>query len=107
MKIIAKTPAPAKSRLPFYFSFNPSKTDEVERVRKELDERGTIFSVESTSAPVGKSVVISDREAKQLGENGLFFRPAISYKVTIVYRPLIHRTQQFILPDPSRLYEIE
>ena len=111
------TPPPAKSRLPFYFSFHPSKAGEVERVRKELDERGIAFTVEPTQAPAGKGVVVSGRQAKELGENGLVFRPAISYRVKLIYQPvnrenprnleLIDSTQQFILPDPNQLYEIE
>jgi hypothetical protein len=111
------TPLPAKSRLPFYFSFHPSNADDVGRVREELDKRGITFTVEPTRAQVGKSVSISGVQARELGENGLLFRPAMSYKVTLIYKPenkenlqnleLIHTTQQFVLPDSDRLYKIE
>jgi hypothetical protein len=111
------TPPPAKSRLPFYFSFHPSNADDVVRVREELDKRGINFTVEPTPAQGGKSVAILGLQARELGENGLLFRPAMSYKVKLIYKPenkenpqnleLIHTTQQFVLPDPDRLYEIE
>jgi hypothetical protein len=107
-------PPPAKSRLPFYFSFHPSDQDEVGRVKTALVARGINFSLDPT--PGGKAIVISDEQAKKLGENGLLFRPVISYKVTLVYQPqneqnprnleLIHTTQQFVLPDLDRLYAI-
>ncbi len=108
-------PPPAKSRLPFYFSFHPSDQEDVQRVKTALVARGIIFSLDPT--PARKAIVISDEQAKKLGENGLVFRPAISYKVTLVYQPqnernpqnleLIHTTQQFLLPDLDRLYAIE
>jgi hypothetical protein len=106
-----------KIQLPFYFSFHPSNPAQVERVRKALDERGITFGVESPT-PVGKSIGVTAPKAKQLGEQGLLFRPATSYKVMLAFAAVdprdknnkvsvIDGTQQFILPDPARLYEIE
>jgi hypothetical protein len=61
-----------------------------------------------------KTNTISDTEAERLGAKGLFFRPAIPYKITIKYKTpsgpahyLINDTQQFLLPDTTRLYSID
>jgi hypothetical protein len=112
------TPTPTPPP-PFYFSFHPSCYDEVEFVKAQLKLRNNI-RLDVKPAPVHSCEVAYANAAKgrQLGENGLIFRPATSYKITLKYdaidprdgktlRPVIDSTQQFILPDPNRLYEIE
>ena len=113
------TPKPIKfSRQPFHFSFHPSIADEVQFVVDELQARGIDFSVKPVPMSDGKAVLLSDSQIRQLGERGLVFRPAISYKVTIIFNGditpdtkdtgnLIKNTQQFIMPDPTRLYSME
>jgi hypothetical protein len=109
----------AKSRLPFYFSLHPSNYLEYKNVKDRLNDRGITFKLDPEPSPNGKRVAVSAPEAKQLGGQGLLFRPATSYKVTLGFKAadpkdeskseihVIDSTQQFILPDPNRLYEIE
>jgi len=106
-----------KNPPPFYFSFHPSNYTEYHRVKDRLGLRGISFELDPEPSSNGKTVRIPAAQAKQLGEQGLIFRPATSYKVTLRFEGvdprnsqkicLIDSTQQFVLPDPNRLYEIE
>ena len=108
----------------FTFSFYPHDEDDVRSVTRELKRRGIVLSVSANGKDVGSGNatvhVPSKKEMKDLkdkaqlftkdGSPGLLFRPAASYKVllTSTYKkslgPAIKVTQQFILPDPTRLY---
>ncbi len=115
---LAPTPTPTPPP-PFYFSFHPSCYDEVKFVKEQLEERNNIiFDIKPAPIRSCKLAYANASDARRLGEKGLIFRPATSYKITLKYdaidprdgktlRPVIDSTQQFILPDPSRLYEIE
>jgi hypothetical protein len=85
-------------------------------VKSQLSLRDITFKLDPEPLKP-KGVSVTAAEGKQLGEQGLLFRPAISYRITLKFdgvdarnsKPvaLIDSTQQFILPDPSRLYEIQ
>jgi hypothetical protein len=118
LKLLEGTPTPTPPP-PFYFSFHPSCYDEVEFVKEQLKARNKItFDVKPAPTRSCKLAYTNASEAMRLGEKGLIFRPATSYKIMLKYsaidprdgktiRPIIDSTQQFILPDPNRLYEIE
>jgi len=109
---------------PFTFSFHPHNATEVGRIACQLQQRGITMKVTAEGVDVTgpRSPVheISKRELAALkylaqvttkdGSPGLLFRPAISYKVYLNYRQpgsglkAISASQQFILPDPTRLY---
>jgi hypothetical protein len=103
--------------LPFYFSFHPSNPREVNRVKAALSTRKIYFDVTYSgphSGSGGKNISLSASERQQLGQEGLIFRPGIPYKVMLRYpntdfdaNTLINTTQQFILPDTDRLYEMK
>jgi len=103
---------------PFYFSFHPSNPTEVNRVKGALSTRKIYFDVTypgQHTVSGGKNISVSASERQQLGQEGLIFRPGISYKVLLrcpntdfdVSNTLINTTQQFILPDTNRLYEMK
>jgi hypothetical protein len=106
-----------KNPPPFYFSFHPTKYKEYKRVKDQLDERGITLTLYPEPTHDGKEVLVASREVKSLGDEGLIYKPASCYKIKITYLgtdarnrnsvTLINTTQQFILPDPSRLYEIQ
>ena len=118
------TPTPTPTPIPpFYFSFHPSNPKEVADVEEALSNRQIYFSVTHPGEQTqigGKEISLSRAVAQQIGEEGLIFRPGIPYKVELRYPrapgfdttgtpggTLINTTQQFILPDPDRLYEIK
>jgi len=103
---------------PFYFSFHPSNPTEVNRVKGALSTRKIYFDVTypgQHTVSGGKNISVSASERQQLGQEGLIFRPGIPYKVVLrcpntdfdVSNTLINTTQQFILPDTNRLYEMK
>lgn len=106
-----------KNPPPFYFSFHPSNYTEYHLIKSRLALRYITLKLDPEPKPQSTAVRISTSDAKNLGEKGLIFRPATSYKITLQFDgidarncnavPLIDTTQQFVLPDPSRLYEIE
>lgn len=108
------TPTPTP---PFYLSFHPSRPDEVMKVKGALATRDIFLGVSYPGQPSQlerKEISLSRSVAKQLGTEGLIFRPGIPYKVELRYPnknfdesgTLINTTQQFILPDTNRLYEV-
>jgi hypothetical protein len=113
----APPPSPTPTP-PFYFAFHPSNSTEVEHVREALGNRNIYFDVTFVkNVEAGsKGIVVSSRQAHQLGEEGLIFRPGTSYKVQLRYpdapefdteNTFINTTQQFVLPATDRLYEIK
>src|ERR1700736_3027988 len=112
-------PKNKKRRLPFYFTLHPSNRGEVKDVKDELAERDIEFDVESAVVHQAKQVHVGNAQARELGERGLIFRPATSYKIILSFSgkdpndpdkkelPLIKSAQQFVMPDPTRLYEME
>lgn len=118
MKSVTPTTPTPTPPPPFYFSFHPSKPTEVSRVREALRTREIYFDVSSPGQQIvigGKEISLSSSEARQIGQEGLIFRPGIPYKVLLRYpntkfstsSTLINTTQQFILPDTQRLYEVK
>jgi len=109
------TPTPTP---PFYFSFHPSNPAEVTDVKNALKVRRINFEVtyaREHPQTENKEPSLSRAEAQRLGEEGLIFRPGISYKVELRYpdatkfdtsTTFINTTQQFILPATDRLYEV-
>jgi hypothetical protein len=97
----------SENRRPFNYTFRPSDSAEYHAVRDKLLQRGITLTVTTQSEAVDKMVVIDRRQAQQLGERGLLFRPALAYNVQVEFGDIVKNRQQFILPDPSRLYEIE
>src|SRR5262249_40662293 len=117
-------PGEAEKPPPFTFSFYPHDSDQVKDIAGQLSERGITLKVtadgEDVTKPGAKVHKISDEKMKELknlaevttkaGSPGLLFRPAVSYKVSLTYSDpasglkAICTTQQFILPDPTRLY---
>jgi len=109
--------APKESRLPFYFSFDPSNPFQVDFVKGQLKQRGVGLRV-STDA---KGQILDTKKVKQmapeLGRSGLVFRPAAAYSIKFTYpvdvktgkEPakgcpvIIKDTEQFILPDRTKL----
>jgi hypothetical protein len=116
-------PSPAPSATPtptppFYFSFHPSNSTEVGDVTTALANRGIYFAVTSKRQPAGSDSkgLQSVANAQRLGQGGLIFRSAVAYKVALRYpnainfdtsSSIINTAQQFILPDPNRLYEVK
>jgi hypothetical protein len=116
--LISRSTPTATPTPPFYFSFHPSSPIEVSRVRDALRTRAIYFDVRypgQHAVSGSKEISISSSEAQQLGQEGLIFRPGIPYKVVLRYpkgdfdesNTLINTTQQFILPDTQRLYEMK
>jgi hypothetical protein len=115
---VTPTPTPTPSP-PFYFSFHPSNSTEYDHVKKALANRKIRLKVTYPGQQTqtgGKEILLSRAVAEQIGEEGLIFRPGIPYKVTLRYpdetnfnesETLIDTTQQFILPDTNRLYEMK
>jgi len=112
------TPPPA-----FTFSFHPSNASEVGFVVGELKRRGIILSVTANGETVTKRSAVHDPSDAELndmkvraelftkeGSPGLLFRPAAVYNISLVSSSKkslgqeIKVTQQFVLPDPTRLY---
>jgi hypothetical protein len=109
---------------PFTFSFHPHNACEVRRIAYQLQQRGIMMKVTAEGAdvtgPCSPVHEVTERELARLkclaqvttkdGSPGLLFRPAISYKICLSYRQpksglkAISASQQFILPDPTRLY---
>jgi hypothetical protein len=119
VKMVTGTPTPTPTPTPpFYFSFHPSNPKEVRSVKNALLNRNIYFDIsypEQTETG-GKEMSLSRSLAQRLGEEGLIFRPGIPYKVELRYpndtnfdtsATLINTTQQFILPDTNRLYEVQ
>jgi hypothetical protein len=111
------TPTPTPPPPPFYFSFHPSCPEEVEFVKEQLKLRDNI-SFEVKPAPLScKSARCNAARARELGAQGLIFRPATSYRINLCYHgtdlrnnsavTLIKMSQQFVMPDTNRLYEIQ
>jgi hypothetical protein len=104
---------------PFHFTFHPSNADEVGIVKAALSSynRDIDFDVQQLPLPRHEGIIDNKgtvrQKGKPLGEDGLLFRAAVSYKVSLKYPKTsdqprtIDSTQQFIMPDPTRLYEIK
>ncbi len=116
-KGFSKPTPPTINRLPFHYSFHPSNRGERERVQQELADRNIGFTVEGVPTSDGKTEVVTGKNLKQLDKEGLLFRPAMSYRVRLTFYSadpsgkrdrvaLLDNTQQFILPDVHRLYEM-
>jgi hypothetical protein len=111
---------------PFDFSFHPSCPDEVDFVTRQLWRRGIGLTVDTEAGPsvcakrsrgFGKEL---EEAAREFSQQGLLFRPGVSYKIRLV-APVtpagkeparteswaMKNSQQFILPDPTKLYAIE
>ena len=101
-----RAPSAEQNRHPFNFTFRPSVYSEYDDVRRKLSERDIILDVQPVPEVDRKTVVIDPNEAKQLGTHGLVFRPAMVYNVKVSFSDVVANTQQFVLPDPNRLYEI-
>jgi hypothetical protein len=116
------TPTPQPQ--PFTFSFHPHNASEVRRIAYQLQSRGIKMTVTADGVDVTRSsspvhaitmgelatLKSSAQVTTKDGSPGLLFRPGISYKVFLTYRQpgsglnAISASQQFILPDPTRLY---
>jgi hypothetical protein len=117
--VVPPTPTPTPTPPPpFYLSFHPSNPTEVSRVRDALRTREIYFDVSYPGQLIisgGKDISLSSSKVQQLGQEGLIFRPGIPYEVVLRYpkddfnasNTLINTTQQFILPDTQRLYEMK
>ena len=101
-----RAPPRQQNRRPFNFTFRPSVYSEYDDVRTKLADRGITLTVDPAPMPDGKAVVIEQNEAKQLGANGLLFRPAVAYNVRVSFSDILATRQQFVLPDQNRIYEI-
>jgi hypothetical protein len=120
-------PVAAEKPQPFNFSFHPCNYHEVDFVKDQLLIRGIGLTVKMDGRGITKDVFsLPNKEvqtlAPEIGKNGLIFRPAASYKIGLIYpvnskgkrdkgKPekdlFIKNTQQFLLPDPTKLYAIE
>ena len=109
---------------PFTFSFHPHNACEVGKIAYQLQRRGITMKVTAEGvdvtrpcSPVHEILPEELASLKYLaqvttkdGSPGLLFRPGISYKVSLTYSQpgsglkAISASQQFILPDPTRLY---
>lgn len=116
--VATATPTPTPLPPPFNFSFHPSNPTEVGDVKNALRKRKIHFDVSypgQHSQTGSKEMSLSRSVAHRLGEEGLIFRPGVPYKVELRYPntefdtlgTLINTTQQFVLPDTNRLYEIQ
>jgi hypothetical protein len=100
-----------ENQRPFNFSFHPSNRCEIDIVTGKLKEHGIDLTVTMDRKEITKCTPVpSDKEVQKLaaefGKSGLIFRPAASYKVRLTGSDL-DNTQQFLLPDPTKLYTIE
>jgi len=117
-KGIAPLAAPKENRLPFYFSFDPAKKDDVTFVKCQLRQRGISLTVSTSAAGKILDTPTVKAKAAELGTGGLVFRPAAAYNIQLVYpvdrecgkepsgtdSVLIKDTEQFILPDRTKLF---
>ena len=116
-EVATATPTQTPLPPPFYFSFHPSCYKEYQDVKGELEIRGIALKMSPEPRPRDKEIRPNAVQTGELAARGLLFRPATSYKITLCYdgtdlwngtkATLIKTTQQFILPDPNRLYEIQ
>jgi len=119
---LTRGPGTTETPQPFCFSFDPSSYDDVTLVRRQLRARhiGLTVHVDGHNVIAQDIPVLRNKEvqqlAAQLGQHGLVFRPAAVYSLRLAY-PVdtsgnepnktdlsIHDTEQFILPDRTKLY---
>ena len=106
-----------KNRAPSYFSFRPSNYTEYHRVKSQLRLRDITFKLDRSHLLTRRALALLLQKENNSANRACLFRPAISYRITLKFDgvdlrnsnpvALIDRTQQFILPDPSRLHEIQ
>ena len=102
---------------PFNFTFHPSNSGEVTTVAGYLQN---YYQIKLTVKMNGKEIsqcrpVLSNERVKilaaQFGQKGLLFRPAASYTLQLeastAGQPVLDNTQQFLLPDLTKLYSVE
>jgi hypothetical protein len=101
---------------PFNFTFHPSNYVEVKKVTDYLHDHGIVLVVKMDGKEISQCTpILCKREVKalaaQFGKRGLLFRPAASYtiqlKAPIKDQPVMDNTQQFLLPDLTKLYSVE
>jgi hypothetical protein len=101
---------------PFNFTFHPSNHQEVQNVAGYLHDRGICLTVKMDGNQISQCTpILCKKEVKALaaefGKRGLLFRPAASYtiqlKAPIEGKLVMDNTQQFLLPDLTKLYSVE
>lgn len=114
--LVLPTPSPTPaSRMPFDLSFRPSNFREYQEVRRKLDLRGITMHVTPEPVAGATKASIASTGTGLSEANGLLFRPAIVYEVHLTFMskaedgkltPTVDKREQFILPDPRRLYQM-
>jgi len=101
---------------PFNFTFHPSNYGEVSKVVGYLAKRKIGLTVKMDGKDISQCTPILCKEqvkvlAAQFGKKGLLFRPAASYTIQLTAytngQLVMDNTQQFLLPDLTKLYSVE
>jgi hypothetical protein len=108
MKLAAVGPTP--SRDSFYLSFHTSDFTEFQNAQTQLNQRDIYLELDPSPAraSIGSKNVAKESFKQASTADGLAFRLAAPYKITLKYPfasgHAISYTQQFLLPTPGQAY---
>ena len=87
---------------PFYYSFHPSNLNEVNWVKRRLQEMNINFNVIASEAGQAMDPGKSAIQSAAANQKGIIFRPGKSYTIALSSAQLhLNTSKQFIMPDTN------